>query len=78
MEIMKKELEISKKYQKLRESNIKTMMNDLEHKQGNDILILEARRDEKIIENDRQRDKRMKELQGKQEREVKELIWVYN
>ena len=40
MDIMKKELELSKKHQKLREANIKTMMQDLESKQNNEILIL--------------------------------------
>lgn len=48
MEIMKKEMELEKKFSKLREANIKTMMSDLEARQNNDLLALEARRDEKI------------------------------
>jgi hypothetical protein len=78
MEIMKKEIDLGKKYQRIRENNIKTMMYDLESKHAHEILGLEAKRDEKLMENDRQRSKRMKELNDKHEREIKELIWIYN
>lgn len=68
MEIMKRETELNHKYQKLRESNIRTMMHELESKQRNELLSIEARRDEKLMENERQKGKRWKELNDKQDR----------
>lgn len=78
MEITKREVELSNKYQKLRESNIRTMIAEFQNKHENQILLLESRRDEKIGENEKQRLKKMKELCDKHEREMKELVWVYN
>jgi hypothetical protein len=40
MEIMKKEMELSKKFNKLREVNIKTMMTELQSRQSNDLMTL--------------------------------------
>lgn len=50
MEIMKREIELSKKYQRLREANIRTMMADLDHKHHNELLTLETRRDERLAD----------------------------
>jgi len=37
---MKKEMELSKKFNKLREVNIKTMMTELQSRQSNDLMTL--------------------------------------
>lgn len=53
------------------------MMSELENKQNIELLTLEARRDERIIENDKTRGKKFKQLVDRQDRQMKEMLWVY-
>ena len=76
-EIDKKEKELALKYERLRESNVRVMMGDLEHKQEVEMVGLLAKRDKQLEEWERMKSRRGEELADRQEREMRELLWVY-